>query len=218
MGFLTGQSIPVGPCSSIFRAIRLLQVICCLAAAVSVACLKGDPGWTYVPEVALLLAVMYGLSWKVLSARKTAKSPAPHDSNIKQQLCAFMDPWKTGCAALGFALDASICISFAVAAALMLTSALAQREPTIIGSMTCHASVCAHSGSPNTYIVRGPPSSISRAWTALFLMLVVNSLLFNVSMMMLAVWSIFWPSSGNTMHTLIATGTPHPLSTLVATV
>uniref|UniRef100_A0A383V9L1 Uncharacterized protein n=1 Tax=Tetradesmus obliquus TaxID=3088 RepID=A0A383V9L1_TETOB len=218
MGYSTGQSLPVAPCSSIFRAIRLLQVICCLAAAVSADRLKGGPGWTYVPGVALLLAALYSLSWKVLSARGSKKSPASYEFSTKARFCVLMDPCETGRATLAFALDAVLCLSFTVAAALLLTNTMVHRQPTILGSMTCHASVCAHSGSPNTYIVRGPPSSISMAWTMLFMMLVVNGLLFNFSTIVLAVWSMSWPSSGSTMHTLIATGTPHSVSTLVATV
>lgn len=72
----------------------VVQLVCCLGAAVSLACHMGPgrPTWTYLPMLILLLAVMYGLSWKVMSARTTVKrygAASPTDGTQSLLYCAF---------------------------------------------------------------------------------------------------------------------------------
>jgi hypothetical protein len=81
--------------------------------------------------------------------------------------------------ALEFVQDAVICIFFTVSAALLLTNALARREPSILSNIAQH-------GNANIYIVYGPTSSVSNAFTVLFVLVVINGVLFAISTTVIA--------------------------------
>jgi hypothetical protein len=109
----------------------------------------------------------------------------------------FTEPWEMRGGSLELVQDAVICIFFTLcSAALLLNNALAQRDPSMLSSMS-------HNGGPNIYVVYGRNSGFSSAWTALFVTAVVNAILFAVSTVMLAVWLVSGPSACNTKHTFV---------------